>query len=214
MPGLMGIIAAAVVAASMSSLDSAFNSMSTVSTIDFYQKYFKPKATPEHYLKVTRFFTVFWALMIIIPAIMFAGSTGSILQVLSKVGSYFVGAKLSMFALGFFSRHTTERGLLIGVATSFACLWWVATYTDIAWPWYAVVGGGVNILVSIAASLLLDGKQQRTVQLHHQRAITQIRTRWLRTAPGRLVQSTGQDRSYLLLAIWLLCFVVNFVVAI
>jgi Na+/proline symporter len=40
----MGIIAAAVIAASMSSLDSAFNSMSTVTTIDFYQKYVKADA--------------------------------------------------------------------------------------------------------------------------------------------------------------------------
>ena len=41
LPGLMGIIAAAVMAASMSTLDSSFNSMSTVTTVDFYQKYFR-----------------------------------------------------------------------------------------------------------------------------------------------------------------------------
>lgn len=159
LPGLMGIIAAAVVAASMSSLDSAFNSMSTVSTIDFYQKYFKPNESSEYYLKASRWFTLLWAVLIIIPAFMYSNSEGSILQVLTKVGSYFVGAKLSIFALGFFSRHTTEKGVLIGVVVGFFAVWATATMTDISWPWYALIGGGANMAVSLVASLILDGKQ-------------------------------------------------------
>ncbi len=159
LPGLMGLIAAAVLAASMSSLDSAFNSMSTVSTIDFYQRYFKPDESGEHYLKVSRVFTVFWAALIVLPALMFAESEGSVLETLSKVGSYFVGAKLSMFALGFFSKHTTERGLLVGVAAGFVVVWYVATQTDIAWPWFCAIGGAVNVSISLGASLLIDGRQ-------------------------------------------------------
>lgn len=161
LPGLMGLIAAAVLAASMSSLDSAFNSMSTVSTIDFYQRYYRPDESSAHYLNVSRVFTVIWALLIVVPALMFAESSGSILETLSKVGSYFVGAKLSMFALGFFSKHTTERGLLIGVAVGFVAIWLVATRTDIAWPWFCAIGAAVNISVSLSASLLLDGRQEQ-----------------------------------------------------
>lgn len=160
MPGLMGIIAAAVMAASMSSLDSAFNSLSTVSTVDFYQKYVRNDASPEHYLRVSRIFTVVWAVLIIVPAILYASSEGSILQTLTKVGSYFVGAKLSMYALGFFSKHTTERGLLVGVAVGFVVIWLVATKTNVAWPWYCAIGAAVNISVSLASSLLIDGPQK------------------------------------------------------
>ncbi|MFT4665683.1 MAG: SSS family solute:Na+ symporter [Polaribacter sp.] len=158
--GFIGIIAAAVLAASMSSLSSALNSFSTVSTEGFYQKYIKPDETPEHYLKVARWSTVMWAALIIIPAIAFTNSTGSILELLTKVGSYFVGAKLSMYGLGFYSKHTTERGLLIGVVAGFIVLAYVATQTDVAWPWYAVVGASVNIVVSIGASIMLDGYQK------------------------------------------------------
>ena len=159
MPGLMGIIAAAIVAASMSSLDSSFNSLATISTIDFYEKYFKPNESPEHYLAVSRGFTVFWAVLIIVPAIIYAQSEGSILQTLSKIGSYFVGAKLSMYGLGFFSKQTTEKGLLTGVVVGFVAIWFVATQTDIAWPWYCLIGGAVNIFVSLVASRLIDGPQ-------------------------------------------------------
>ena len=160
MPGLMGIIAAAVMAASMSSLDSAFNSLSTVSTLDFYKKYFKPNESDEYYLKVSRMFTVFWAAIIIVPAIMYhVYSTGSILEVLSKVGSYFVGAQLGMFGLGFFSKHATERGLLVGTFVGVIAVAYTAIYTDVAWPWYAAIGAFVNVIVTIIASIAIDGKQ-------------------------------------------------------
>lgn len=159
-PGLMGILAAAVLAASMSTLSSAFNSLATVTTVDFYKKFVSIPDGQGHYLKMTRWFTIGWAVLIIFPAILYASSTGSILETLSKVGSFFVGAKLGMYALGFFSKHTTERGLLVGVAVGFVMIWFIASYTDIAWPWYCAIGGGTNIVVGWAASLILTGKQE------------------------------------------------------
>ncbi|MEM7220675.1 MAG: sodium/solute symporter [Pseudomonadota bacterium] len=158
-PGLMGLIAAAVIAASMSSLDSSLNSMATVTTVDFYQRYFAPEKSEAEYLRFSRLSTIFWAAAIIVPALLYAQSEGSILQTLSRIGSYFVGAKLAMFGLGFFSRDTTERGLLVGVSIGFLVIWLVATQTDIAWPWYCLIGGVVNVSVSLAMSRLLDGRQ-------------------------------------------------------
>lgn len=158
-PGLPGILAAAVLAASMSTLSSAFNSMATTTTIDFWQRFWRPLASDAAQLRATRGFTVIWALLIILPALAYTRSEGSILEVLSRIGSYFVGAKLSMFVLGFFSKHASERGLLIGVAAGFLAVWLVATRTDIAWPWYAVIGSGVNIAAAVAASLALDGRK-------------------------------------------------------
>lgn len=159
-PGLMGIIVASIVAASMSSLGAAMNSLSTISTVDFYQKYIRRNGSPEHYLAVSRGLTVFWALAIIVPAILYSTSKGSVLQTLTKIGAYFVGANLSMFGLGFFSKQTTEKGLLVGVAAGFVAVWIVAATTDVAWPWYCLVGGVVNIAVAVIASYLIDGPQK------------------------------------------------------
>ena len=158
-PGLVGILSAAVLAASMSTLSSAFNSLATVSMVDFWQRYVRPDMADEDALRLTRWFTIGWAVLIVFPALLYAGSQGSILETLSKVGSFFVGAKLGMYALGFFSKHTTEKGLLVGVVAGFAALWYVASYTDIAWPWYCAIGGGVNMLVGWLASLLMTGRQ-------------------------------------------------------
>ena len=155
----MGIIAAAVMAASMSSLDSAFNSLSTVATVDFYQKYVTKDASPEHYLKISRLLTVVFAILIIIPAYVYTKSTGSVLEIISKVGSFFIGAQLGMFALGFFSKQATEKGLLVGTAAAFLAVAYVGMVTDVAWPWYCAIGLIVSIVVTIIASLLIDGVQ-------------------------------------------------------
>lgn len=177
-PGLMGVLAAAVLSASMSSLSSAFNSLATVSITDIYQGFFKKDGSESHYLKSSRIMTIFWGLLVIPMAFAFISSGGSILEALSKVGSYFVGAKLAMFGMGFFSKHTTQRGLLIGVAAGFIGLLSIVgifnitgVYPNVAWPWYVVIGGVINIVVSWVASVALDGFQK---EWHPQTVIGQI----------------------------------------
>ncbi|WP_416831536.1 MAG: sodium:solute symporter family transporter [Erythrobacter sp.] len=165
-PGLLGIIAAAVLSASMSSLSSALNSLSTASVSDFYKRFICDDADESHYLAVTRGLTVFWGVVAIPIAFAFIESGGSILEQLTKVGSYFVGANLAMFGMGFFSKSVSQRSLLIGVASGFATLVIVINGlpsaglepANIAWPWYVVIGGGTNVIVALIASLLADQK--------------------------------------------------------
>ena len=119
---------------------------------------------------MSRVFTIVWGIAVIPMAYAFISSGGSILEALSKAGSYFVGAKLAMFGMGFFSKHTTERGLLIGVAAGFIGLIAVVGFggmlgvdgffPNIAWPWFVVIGGSINIVVSWLASVVLDGFQK------------------------------------------------------
>ena len=101
-PGLLGIIGAAILSASMSSTSSAFNSLATVTISDFYKAFFKTDADDAHYLKASRWVTVLWAAIIIPMAIAFVQSTGSILETLSAVLSYLVGAKMAMYGMFLF----------------------------------------------------------------------------------------------------------------
>ena len=64
-----------------------------------------------------------------------------------------------MFGLGFFSKHTSERGLIVGVVAGFFFLFYIEFWQDVAWPWYCPLGGIVSIAVAWTASLLLDGRQ-------------------------------------------------------
>lgn len=176
-PGLMGILVAAIMSATMSSASSALNSLATISVTDFYERFIVKGAEDAHYLRACRIFTLVWGVALVPVAIAFASSTGSILETLTAVGSYLVGAKLAMFGLGFFSKHTTERGLLVGVVAGFVALavvgpigplvapvdsLWSAVGLErpkIAWPWFVVIGGVVNFVIGWAASILIDGFQ-------------------------------------------------------
>jgi solute:Na+ symporter, SSS family len=67
--GISGLIIAGVFAAAMSSLYSALNSLSVVSIRDFYSKFYKKNASDKHYLKASRWATVFWGIYATIFAI-------------------------------------------------------------------------------------------------------------------------------------------------
>jgi len=205
----MGIIAAAVLAASMSSLDSSLNSMATVTTLDFYQRYFKKEASTEHYLKASRWFTLAWGVIIVVPAIMFMKSNGSVLEILSKIGSFFVGAKLAAYGLGFYSKHTTEKGLLVGVAAGFLCLWYVEATANIAWPWYCAIGGGVSVAVGWLASVSLDGFQAEyhPYTVAGQKEIFRRENRSEKVDGWYQVPGKVDKSSYLLLVFFALCLV-------
>ena len=170
-PGLLGLLGAAILSASMSSCSSAFNSMATVIVTDFYELVFRPGRSKGHYLFVSRVATVAVGAAVIPVALAFASTTGesSILETLSAVGAYFVGAQLALFGMGFFSKHTTEAGLLWGVAAGFAGLLlvvplgplegpvsrlWGGGAPEVAWPWYPVIAGGINIAVAHGVSVL------------------------------------------------------------
>ena len=188
-PGLLGILAAAILSASMSSASSAFNSLATISVSDFYQRFFVRNASEAHYLIASRIFTVVWGLVALPIAFMFVESQGSILENLTKAASYFVGAKLALFGMGFFSRHVNEAGLLTGVVAGFVGLfvilsgipwlgieptglpWLGMAPGQIAWPWYVVIGGGINVAVSWGASILFGGFQK---EWHPQTVVGQL----------------------------------------
>jgi solute:Na+ symporter, SSS family len=158
--GLVGITTVAVIAAAMSTMSSSINSLAAISTIDFYQRFMVKNRSPEHYLKVSRLSTGLWALLIVVPTFLYTRTAGaSLLETLSAFGSYFVGAKLSMYLLGFYSKHTSERGLLIGVIVGFVAIMLIETRTDIAWPWFPLLGVIVTAPVCWLASLVIDGRQ-------------------------------------------------------
>ncbi len=159
-PGLVGITTVAVIAAAMSTMSSSVNSLAAVSTIDFYQRFIARTRSPEHYLKVSRLSTAIWCVLIIAPTFLYTRTTGSsILETLSEFGSYFVGAKLSMYLLGFYSKHASERGLLVGVVVGLVAVVSIQHQTDIAWPWFPLLGLVVTAPVCWLASLAIDGRR-------------------------------------------------------
>lgn len=151
--GISGLIIAGVFAAAMSSLDSALNSLSAVSIRDFYAKFYRRNASEAHYLKASRWATVFWGLYATAFAF-FAGNLGPVIEVINMVGSYFYGALLGVFFLAIFSRRATGTGAFVGIVAGMAAVYTLTSTTEVAWLWNNLVGAVVSVGVGQAISML------------------------------------------------------------
>ncbi len=149
--GVTGLVIAGVFAAAMSSLDSALNSLSAVTVRDFYARYVKPDADEKHYLKASRWATIFWGLYATIFAF-FAGNLGPVIEAVNRIGSWFYGALLGTFLLAVLSHRSNGRGAVAGIVLGMAAVWAVSQ-TDISWLYQNFVGLVVSVVVGYLVSL-------------------------------------------------------------
>ena len=121
MPGLKGLIVAAIFAAAMSSFDSAIHSLSTCTIVDFYRRYLHNDSKDEgHYLVVARWLTLLWGILGIVIGIYVAkvANDSTILKVLGKLISFVTAPTIAIFLLGLFSRRANVFGALVGCVLS------------------------------------------------------------------------------------------------
>ncbi|MEM6708647.1 MAG: sodium/solute symporter [Pseudomonadota bacterium] len=160
-PGLAGILIAALFAASMSSLDSSLNSLSTVTFHGFLKKRFE--LSPVQSLRSLRLLSAFWLAVLLLPAYLFSRGKGSILERVVEIGGYFAGAELALFCLGFFAVSIGQAHVLFGVATGFVGVFSVATLTEVSWPWFCAVGF-LGTFAGAFASRLASGPVSLTAE--------------------------------------------------
>lgn len=129
--GITGLIIAGIFAASMSTLSSCINSVATLVSVDFYERYAK-NATPQKSLKLAGIITVIGGLIGIGTALLLAkADIQSALDTSFALGGLLGGGFAGCYALGIFTRRANWQGTMIGVAASL-----IVTLT--AWSFDAV----------------------------------------------------------------------------
>jgi hypothetical protein len=146
--GLLGLLIAVIFAAAMSSLDSEITALSSATVMDFYRRWFRPDATDDHYLRVSRIATMGWGLFAFGVAL-YAGQLGSLIEAVNQIGSFFYGSLLGVFLLAFFVPRATGTGASIGLLAGMASVFLVSITTDVSWLYYNVVGAAVVVMVGI-----------------------------------------------------------------
>lgn len=144
--GLAGLLIAAILAAAMSNLSAALNSLASSAAIDFYKPYLRPQADEKHYLRVSRLLTVGWAVVLILIAVVVQHFHESVLELALTIASVAYGAMLGIFLLAVLVRRATARGALLGALLGLATLLAIMKYTAIAWTWYVGIGATVTFI--------------------------------------------------------------------
>jgi SSS family transporter len=171
--GISGLLVAAILAAAMSNLSAALNSLGSTSVIDFYLRW-RPAAEERERTLVSRASTFLWALVLFALAILSRGG-GHVVEVGLSIASVAYGALLGVFLLGTLTRNANENGATLGMITGFALnlfLWrqtaalhWTLaghsfTLPHVAWTWYVPLGTLVTFCVGYLCSLLLRGTRK------------------------------------------------------
>lgn len=175
--GLSGLIVAALFAAAMSSLSSSLNSLASATSLDLYKPYWGKDNSPEKDLKIGRFITVIWGVILTGAAFLFAylqlsatGERPAVVELGLGIASYTYGGLLGAFTLGILFQKPDKTDAAIGFFSGLVALLFMVKGPvqnllpgeglAIAWPLYTVVGAIIVVAVGYFSYLIRSGQAQ------------------------------------------------------
>jgi solute:Na+ symporter, SSS family len=159
--GISGLVIAAIFAAAMSNLSGSLNSLASTTVLDFY-KPLNPKASDESLLKLSKWLTAIWGVILIVIAFVARG-WGSVFTVGLTIASLVYGTMLGAFLLGVLTKRANQTGVIVGMLTSLTTMTAIKFHTSIAWTWYVLIGTTICFVVGYLVSMVAGGKREEAV---------------------------------------------------
>src|SRR5690606_2172949 len=152
--GLVGLLIAVMFSAAMSSMASELNALASATTVDLYKRSFRKEASPGHYVLASRLFTVMWALLAMLFAIL-ASFEENLIQFVNIVGSLFYGTLLGIFVTAFYLKWVRGTAVFFAALIAEVLVFYCHYFTNIAFLWYIFVGCFAVIIGSILIQAFL-----------------------------------------------------------
>jgi solute:Na+ symporter, SSS family len=159
-PGMAGLLIAAILAAAMSNLSAALNSLSSTTMIDFYLR-LRPEASERTRLALSRGSTIVWGIVLFGLALA-SRHGGKVLETGLTIASVAYGGLLGVFLLGVLTRRATQSGAIAGMLCGLALNIYIWRWTHVAWTWYVTIGASTTFLVGYLASLAGKGRESHS----------------------------------------------------
>src|SRR6266478_5832893 len=155
--GISGLLIAAILAAAMSNLSAALNSLSSSSIIDFYlQRH--PQIDEGQKIRLSRIATLLWALLLFGLAVLSLNKVGRVIEVGLQIASVAYGALLGVFLLGVLTRRANQAGAIVGMLFGFIAELYIWLDTRVPWTWYVALGTAVTFGVGYGGSVIVEKK--------------------------------------------------------
>lgn len=153
--GIIGLLMAVMFSAAMSSMAGELNALASTSVVDLYKRGIKPHASEGHYVMVSRIFTIGWALLAMVFA-MLANFAENLIQFVNIVGSLFYGTILGIFLVAFFIKRVGGTAVFIAALVSEGLIFYCYFFTDIAFLIYNLVACAIVVGLSIIIQMTLS----------------------------------------------------------
>jgi solute:Na+ symporter, SSS family len=155
--GISGLLVAAILAAAMSNLSAALNSLSSSSMLDFYLRR-HPQTDDRTQLRLSRVSTFAWALVLFALAVLSLHKVARVVEVGLSLASVTYGALLGVFLLGVLTKRATQTGAMIGLFIGFCTELYLWLGTHVPWTWYVAIGTAVTFVVGYGCSRMLPNQ--------------------------------------------------------
>jgi SSS family transporter len=153
-PVAAGLVVAAILAAAMSNLSAALNSLASSTVMDLYLPLFgRGKLSDARALKLSRLATFAWGIVLVSFALL-ARQWGPVLEAGLAIASVPLGALLGVFCLGVLTERVKENAAIGAMISGFLVIGYVTFYTTIAWTWYVVIGATTTFASGCLLSLV------------------------------------------------------------
>jgi len=152
--GVSGLLIAAILAAAMSNLSAALNSLSSTTILDFYAR-LRPNVSEGRLMFLSRMATVAWGIVLFVLAIV-SRSGGKVVELGLGIASVAYGALLGVFLLGVLTKRATENGAMAGMLCGFVANVYLWQFTKVPFTWYVALGSILTFVVGYASSWLLS----------------------------------------------------------
>ena len=150
--GISGLLISAILAAAMSNLSAALNSLSSTTIVDFYAR-IVPQSSEEKRVRYSRIATIAWGILLFLLALL-ARNGGKVLEMGLSIASVAYGSLLGVFLLGVLTKSTSERGAMAGMLFGFLLNLYLWLFTGISFTWYVVLGSIATFVVGYSVSRL------------------------------------------------------------
>ena len=170
-PGLTGLVVAAILAASMSTLSGSINSLAASTVHDIWLPLTKGREHDDkREFRLARLFSLLWGIGLLVAALLYRQQGTPVVVVALSIASFTYGALLGGFFLGMLWRRAIQRDAILGMAVAILVMSFIVfakqllpllpsmagtltTLGKIAWPWYVLIGTTITMVVGILSSL-------------------------------------------------------------
>jgi SSS family solute:Na+ symporter len=168
--GLLGLIVAAILAATMSTHSGAINSLAAATTMDIWVPLTHRTANEPATFRAGRLFALMWGVVLTGGALLYPESQTPVVVVALSIASFTYGALLGAFLLGIYNARAKQRDAVIGMSVGIAVMAAVVfakplavaipsiasalgPFANIAWPWYVLIGTTITLFVGTVSAM-------------------------------------------------------------